>query len=189
MRKSPPPPPIDRRPRLRNTWDFLASVAADLHAKRVVGYPEQIVQGRMSQSSADTAIRLAALIADDWRIAAAGGTIERMTSRHDRVARIATLQAARDLTASRADRATIALRKALPPGNPLPERDLILMDLREGRHVSDAVDTWLRATDYAAGVAALLWWEECRGGRLDVVCTINAQLRGERPIAEQARAA
>jgi hypothetical protein len=42
------------------------------------------------------------------------------------------------------------------------------------------VAAWVRAIDYAAAIAAILWWEEGKGGRLSVVCQINADLHAGR---------
>ncbi|MFD1951900.1 hypothetical protein ACFSGX_14090 [Sphingomonas arantia] len=175
-------------PRLRHEWTFLAQVATDIHGKRAATYPAHVAGGRMSQADADTALASIAAIAADWRIAADGIAPLSSDRGVSRSARIATLTIARDRSAALADKAATAYRKALPAKADLPDRDPLLSDHREDRPMSSVAEAWVRAVDYAAAVAAMLWWEERRSGRLDVVCAINAELRAAQR-ADQAKAA
>lgn len=60
---TPPPYSQDRR--------ALAWVAGHLHQQRVVGYPDLIADGRLTQAAADRALRISNAIAADWAAIAA----------------------------------------------------------------------------------------------------------------------
>lgn len=60
---TPPPYSHDRR--------ALAWVAGHLHQQRVVGYPDLIAEGRLTQAAADRALRISNAIAADWAAIAA----------------------------------------------------------------------------------------------------------------------
>jgi hypothetical protein len=59
-----PPPYAHDRP-------ALAWVAGHLHQQRVVGYPDLIADGRLTQAAADRALRISNAIAADWAAIAA----------------------------------------------------------------------------------------------------------------------
>lgn len=177
------------RPRLRNEWAYLAQVATDIHAKRAASYPARVADGRMSSAEAETALSSIAAIAEDWCVAKNGGVPDDGSGRPSRAARTATLTMARDRANVLADKAATALRAVLPAKAPLPHRDRLIMDHYQGLTMSATAESWVRALDYAAAVAAMLWWEERSGGNLWIVCSINAQLRDERISPDQAKAA
>lgn len=58
-------------PRFLHDRPALAAVAAYLHQQRVVGYPELIAAGKLSQNKADRALRISNAIAADWAAIAA----------------------------------------------------------------------------------------------------------------------
>jgi hypothetical protein len=58
-------------PRFMHDRPALAAVAAYLHQQRVVGYPDLIAAGKISQAAADRALRISNAIAADWAAIAA----------------------------------------------------------------------------------------------------------------------
>ena len=177
------------RPRLRHEWAYLAQVATDIHAKRAASYPARVADGRMSSHEAEAALSSIAAIADDWRAAYAGGMPDDGPGRPSRAARVATLTAARDRATVLADKAATAFRAVLPAKAALPDRDQLVIEHYQGLTMSATAEAWVRALDYAAAVAAMLWWEEGSNGKLSIVCSINAQLRAERAAPDRAEAA
>lgn len=171
-------------PRLRHEWAYLAAVAQDIHAKRAASYPARVGDGRMTSAEADAALSAIAAIAADWRAAADGGVPADGPGRVGRAARIATLTTARDRATVLADKAATALRAQLPPRAALPDRDPLVIAYHDGQPMSAAAERWVRALDYAAAIAAMLWWEQGAGAcRLRVVCGINAALHAGRAAA------
>lgn len=58
-------------PRFEHDRPGLASVIAYLHQQRVVGYPDLIAAGKITQAAADKALRISNTLAADWAAIAA----------------------------------------------------------------------------------------------------------------------